>query len=124
MAPGVTLYGYAVALGGMAAGAWGGVAHFNAIWNDGFDAAGNKIYERNIVNMSWGGGASPFVANNYIVNVMTLTGYYLMVSSSGNAGPAFTTVTSAPPAASLVLTVGGGRQGGWLSPYLWESATN
>lgn len=141
MAPGVVLYAYRAALNNPApnrvigadghpvfnlagtafnpVAAWGVVVMFTEMWNDGH-RNGVKYYTRNVMNNSWGGGSNPFGGSSYVANVVTLTGYYLIVGSAGNSGPGLNTVSS-PGDASLLLTVGAGRYGGWVSPFVYRN---
>ncbi|MCL2425200.1 MAG: S8 family serine peptidase [Oscillospiraceae bacterium] len=123
MAPDVYIYAYR----GTGTGVWGIVGAFNRMWLDGHRMNAQnewyKHYTRNVVNISLGGGATnAFSASSYATNVMVLTGYYLIVGSAGNSGPHFYNVTP-PGDATLMLTVGAGRAGGWVSPYIFETAS-
>jgi len=123
MAPGVYLYAYR-ALGGNAM--WGLVASYGQMWEDGHgvNESGEryKRYTRNIVNVSLGAAPpSTMVASTYATNVLTLTGYYLILVCTHNHGPALYTLAT-PSDADLALSVGAGRMGGWVSPYIFEDA--
>ncbi|MCL2874198.1 MAG: S8 family serine peptidase [Defluviitaleaceae bacterium] len=118
MAPGVTFYAYR----GLGTGVWGMVNALGRMWADGHAPDGSKYYTRNIVNFSMGNMTpSSMLAATYATNVISLTGYYLVVAGAANNGPDFYTLM-VPTDAGLVLTVGGGRAGGWVSPYIFEDA--
>ena len=111
MAPDVTLYVYGAL----------GIGSLERAWQDGF-RDGEKYYTRNVLNMSWGStNVNPFAATAYASSVLALTGYYLMVAGAGNSGPGLQT-TIAPGLSNMVLTVGAGRAGGWISPFIYENA--
>jgi subtilisin family serine protease len=122
VAPGVTLYAYRVLDGG---GAWSVMASYDRMWFDGHvyvDGEWVKYYTRNIVNVSLGWSPPTTMnAQTYSTNVLTLTGYYLIVVCTHNFGPAMYTL-AAPSDAALSFSVGAGRMGGWVSPYIFEEA--